>query len=243
MARREEEGLQVREAAQGASAAGPHVNGFGLRLLSALSPKSANNVCISPVSLAMALVVLRAGAAGRTASEIDRALGIGADDDLSEAFSRLADFLLDGQVDCELRLASCLWPDRSVPLKDEFLARVRRQFRSDVQPLDLAGEPGKCVSVINKWVRRETNGLIPEILSQIDREAVFVLTNAIYFRSPWASPFERALPGDFRLDKRLGESEGTIEVPMLRETARPEIRRKTPTRNSSSCRIARPAWR
>ena len=215
-----EEDRRIQAIAQVSAAAGPHVNSLGLRLLSALSRKISGNIFFSPVSLAMALAVLRAGAEGQTASEIDRALDIDADDDLSRAFGGLAEFLSQSQVGCELKLASCVWRDRSIPIKKDFLARVRQELRSEVRPLDFAGKPDRCVSVINAWVRRQTNGLIPAVISDIDPEALFVLTNAIYFRARWTSPFKQTVPGDFHLDGRLGGTKGTVSVPMMHDIAR-----------------------
>jgi serpin B len=79
---------------------------------------------------------------------------------------------------------------------------------------------------VNAWVSSRTEGKIPRILDELDRNAV-VLLNAIYFRAHWAQPFREGLT---RNDAFHLTAERRVDVPMMGNTGRYE-------------RVARPGYR
>ena len=47
----------------------------------------------------------------------------------------------------------------------------------------------KTVSSINSWVKKNTDGMIPKIIENADRDAVMMLINAVAFEAKWETPY------------------------------------------------------
>ena len=78
-------------AADWGAAAGTQINDFGLNLFRRLDGNS--NLCFSPTSIALALAMVRPGAKGQTAAEMDKVLpGLGTDADASELAALMRSF-------------------------------------------------------------------------------------------------------------------------------------------------------
>src|SRR5436190_20743681 len=83
-------------------------NQFAGRLYSQVNNDPSNNLFFSPSSIVFALTMTYSGAAGKTAGEIEDALGLNLPPDrLHQAFKRLHDETRTGGV--ELRMANRLW--------------------------------------------------------------------------------------------------------------------------------------
>ena len=95
----------------------------------------------------------------------------------------------------ELTVANAIWVARHKPLAEAYLETMRRTFGIDgARPADFAGQPDAERERINKWGAEQTRGRVPEVLpaGSISEETVAVLTNAIYFKGDWRSPFDKA---------------------------------------------------
>src|SRR5262249_31014973 len=86
--------------------------GFGLSLLQQLTRKNpGGNIFISPYSIATVLQVLQNGARGRTAVELQQALGTGnlTVENMNLAAQALAESLSRCQTNVQLNIANALW--------------------------------------------------------------------------------------------------------------------------------------
>ncbi|MEK6979060.1 MAG: serpin family protein [Candidatus Micrarchaeota archaeon] len=157
-------------------------NDFAFRLYSQLKGTS-GNVFFSPLSLVTAWAMVREGARGKTASEIDQVLGLPAvDAERRQAFAVLCNSMSGAaSKPYELMMANALWA--KFPALQEFNRIISEVYRGEVGALDVAR--------INAWVRQHTNDKIPEIVSpdMIDDLTRFILTNAVYFRGTWVYTF------------------------------------------------------
>jgi serpin B len=61
-------------------------------------------------------------------------------------------------------------------------------YKADTRTFDIsdAGVP----DVINGWIESNTNGLIKNMIDELDPSTVMLLINAIYFKGQWNSQFE-----------------------------------------------------
>src|SRR5256885_744125 len=68
---------------------------------------------------------------------------------------------------------------------------------------------------INQWVEKQTADKIKDLIKQGDvtGQTRLVLTNAIYFKGSWATPFKKELTRDEPF--HLGSSDKTVTVPMM----------------------------
>src|SRR5258706_13990652 len=69
--------------------------------------------------------------------------------------------------------------------------RTSSDHGTDVEALDLAGDPDGSRDVINAWVSDQTKQLIPELMPEgsIQPNTALVLTDAVYFAAHWQTPF------------------------------------------------------
>jgi serpin B len=155
------------------------------------------NIFFSPYCISAALALAYAGARGNTAAQMARALRFDPDPHiLHPAFGALETGLAELERDgaLQLRVASRLWPHTSCRLLEEYVTLVRRCYGASLTPLDYR-RPEPARQVINAWAEERTGGRItdlipPGILTSLTR---LVLTNVIYFKGRWSSPFRLRL--------------------------------------------------
>lgn len=153
------------------------------------------NLFFSPFNITTALLLIHAGARGRTQGEIEHALGIGlTEDQLHPAFRRLCAELAEREIpDRELGqqfggiesdaglspdqaglpaylycFASSvgLWRQDAYECEADYLRTVREVFGGDSQEVDFASQPAKAAAAINQWAGDKTKGLINQMISQ-----------------------------------------------------------------------------
>ena len=124
---------------------------------------------VSPLSVLTALALVQNGAQGDTLAQLEQALG-GLDRDTLNAYMRAyCDFLTESD---ELKIANSVWTDSSA---------------AQIFSAPLSSK--KTVSSINSWVKKNTDGMIPRIIENADRDAVMMLINAVAFEAKWETPY------------------------------------------------------
>ena len=142
---------------------------------------------VSPLSVLTALALVQNGAEGETLAQLERALG-GLDRDALNKYMRAyCDFLGAGD---ELKIANSVWTDSSVEAKQTFLQKAVDSYSAQIFSAPLSSK--KTVSSINSWVKKNTDGMIPKIIENADRDAVMMLVNAIAFDAKWETPYKRS---------------------------------------------------
>ncbi|HSN34908.1 MAG TPA: serpin family protein [Arthrobacter sp.] len=175
---------------------------LGASLLADGGDAGGGNVISSPGSLLIALGMLRAGASGGTAAEMDSVLGLPAEH-RDEAFNALQASLEafdgdPGSVDESnpprrpvLHSANGLFVDKGVPTGEDYLQSLARHYGTGVYPVDFQDE-ATTSPAIDAWVSKNTGGRIKKAPAQYNRENTFSLLNAVYFASAWNVPFDPA---------------------------------------------------
>src|SRR5262249_28468810 len=91
---------------------------------------------------------------------------------------------------------------------------LRRHYGAGLHQVDFAGSPGGAREAINRWTEQRTGGKIKDLLPReaITGDTRLILTNAVYFKADWASPFKKSgtEPGDFRL-----AGGATVRTPLM----------------------------
>jgi serpin B len=196
------------------AAGAPAINDFGLRLLRTLTDSSGANVMVSPLSVSLALAMTYNGAAGTTRTAMTQTLGIAAIS--AEEFNHGNRSLLEGiqKADpaVQIEIANALWLQSGLRIDPGFLRLSHDFFDAAPESLDFAGNPQQAARHINDWVKQRTRGKIPEIIKDLSRNTVLVLTDAVYFKGRWTIPFDQkeTKPRSFHLPG--GRS---ITVPMM----------------------------
>lgn len=183
-----------------AMSAATAVNAFGFDLLRAMQPHG--DAVVSPASIALALAMARAGAAGTTATQLDAVLHAAASDahptwlnalDAALA-SRSGTFKDSGGRDqtVALRIANATFSQRDMALKPTFLQALGERFGAGVRLVDYRTATEAARQAINGWVSDQTEQRIKELLAAgvLDDQSRLVLVNAIYLKAAWVSPFD-----------------------------------------------------
>ncbi|HMN13386.1 MAG TPA: serpin family protein [Bellilinea sp.] len=191
---------QIKAVAQGN-------NTFAFNLYRQLAAKDGNLV-LSPYSISQALAMTYAGAAGTTAEELARVMQFNlAQDKFHPAFNSLdltlrQQSLQDGKPLFEFNVANALWGQKGYTFLEPFLNTVSKNYGGGLKELDFARSE-EARSAINRWVEAQTNNKIKDLIppDALDELTRLVLTNAVYFKAPWAVQFqpESTQPGDFYL--------------------------------------------
>ena len=174
-------------------------NQFALDLYAKLRGQE-GNLFFSPYSISTALAMTRAGAGGDTAAEMDRTLHFTLPEaPLQAAFGALVREINGDPADAkrgyQLSTANALWGQKGFPFKTKFLKLVNDNYGAGLREVDFKAAAEQARSAINAWVEKETRDKIKNLLHQGDLtpDTRLVLTNAIYFKGDWVSPFKKAL--------------------------------------------------
>jgi serpin B len=196
-------------------------NEFGLALYQQLSAQD-GNLFLSPYSISNAFALTYAGARENTAAEMRETLRFRlADDQLHPAFGRLIAHLhgTGEERPFQLTVANRLWGQQDYGFLPEFIQLGDRHYGAGLEEVDFVRAAEAARLRINAWVAERTGDKIQDLIPPgvLDDMSRLVLTNAIYFKAPWAIPFQedQTEPGDFQLAS--GEK---VTVPMMRQSLR-----------------------
>jgi serpin B len=176
-------------------------------------PKDKSSV-YSPLSLWIAMAMVEGGAEGKTKDELRTSLALG-----KMSTQQIGDQLrkIGNSKNYEIGIANGLWPSANHKYEQEYIAEIRKNFDADFNPLDFAKDTEGSRLKINAWVDQKTRGKIKEVISKntLDRQTLFVLTNAIYFKGSWEHPFQEfaTKKKDFFLTTKK-----TIQIPAMTQT-------------------------
>ena len=179
--------------------------------------KTPGNLMLSGTSVRHAMEIAYLGARGDTAREMSAALELPADTAKAGALAKAEDAAWqEARGKAELFVANRLWADKAFPLKGEFTTAADAAFGAAAEPVDFQHAPDVARRAINAWVSEKTAQKIPDLLAEgsLDKRTRVVITNAVYFKGRWASPFAAAATKDepFKGSK-------AANVPMMHATS------------------------
>ena len=189
---------------------------FGCELYSELKAE-AGNLFLSPFSISTALSMAAAGAKGRTAEEMDRVLHLPAD--APAAFGEVLKSLNAAPAGKQKRgftlsTANALWAQQGYPWRPEYKKLAATDFGAGLYDVDFKGNAEAARAVVNAWVEKETHDKIKELLPQgsVTIDTRLVLTNAIYFKGDWQTPFEKKATKELPFTLASGKK---AEMPLM----------------------------
>lgn len=162
------------------------VTDFAVRLFQqSLEPEE--NTLISPLSVMNALVMTANGANGETLSQMGNLFGA----DIDSLCSYLSDYQSSIPSDKKYQFhnANSIWikNDNNFTVNQDFIKTNQDLFNAEIFQADFDQSTLKS---INKWVSKNTDKLIPEILDRIPEDAVMYLVNALAFDAEWQTIYK-----------------------------------------------------
>ncbi|KAF4102738.1 leukocyte elastase inhibitor-like [Onychostoma macrolepis] len=127
------------------------------------------------------------------------------EDQIHSSFNKLMSELKKPGAPYVLSLANRLYGEQSYQFVEKFLNDAKRYYEAGLEEVDFKMKSDPARININKWVEKNTQGKIKDLLPQrsIDAMTRLVLVNAIYFKGNWEKKFpkEATRDGQFKLNK------------------------------------------
>lgn len=193
-------------------------NDFSFDLLKeTIKNSDESNVFISPLSVSLALGMLRNGAVGTTKTEMEAALKMSglSDSEINEYYRLMQSNLPGMDPKTKLSIANSIWvrDDISFKVKPEFLKTNSDYFNAYFKVMDF--NQTWALDTINSWANRKTNVLIPKVLTDIDSSIMMLLMNAIYFKGTWVTQFDKKATSEYAF---TNEFNAQVKVNMMNAT-------------------------
>ena len=190
-------------------------NGFTLNFLKTVNEtdRSGRSFIYSPLSITYVLGMVNDAATGNTEKELEETLGFheGGIQAVNDYCKNLIDNLPKADEDVELDIANAIFLNKDYTLKPQFEEDMAYYYDAKAEALDFSSS--KTLSHINDWCKKQTKGMIPSILDEVNPEMVSYLLNAIYFKADWTNKFD---PKNTKNEK-FTTGTGSTEMPMMQQ--------------------------
>lgn len=186
--------------------------GFDLYKNIASYEKEAENLMVSPLSVALALAMTYNGAETSTREAMEKALRLQefTREEINGSYQSLVQALKSLDPKVLLEIANAVFYRQEFHVEKEFTDLNKKFYDAVVEGLDFASP--KSVDIINDWVNTGTHSKIPVILKEITPNQVMFLLNAIYFKGVWTREFDPKKTEMLPFTLETGKS---IQIPMM----------------------------
>ncbi|HYD18307.1 MAG TPA: serpin family protein [Patescibacteria group bacterium] len=161
--------------------------------------EKSDNLVVSPYNAMAALSMVAKGADGLTRDEMAKTLFGVASADLEKAANDYvalnADVLAANKDQVTLTTANGVWTNQErLKLDPAYADDLKKTHSAEISAEDFGDK--KTVAKINQWASDNTNGLIPEVLTELKKDDAAVLASALYFKGDWTHKFDKKLTED-----------------------------------------------
>ena len=172
--------------------------------------KEQDSFVISPLSAKLALSMAAAGAdnGSVTEKELLDLFGYGTKEDMLDDCGKIIAELDSSKT---ISTANSAWlSERLKGLNDGYSDTLKKAFSAERFTENLSSDG--FVKKLNKWVDKNTNGMIPQLLnSPLSEDARLALVNALYFKNEWVYKFDKQSTHD----RDFNGKNGTVQVPTM----------------------------
>ena len=150
-----------------------------------------SNICISPVSVYMALALATECANGETRDEILNAVGVTYDEvknftKVLYGFSNreyyYTNMMNNKKILAFEELANSIWVDKNTTLKEDGINNLANNFNCDLFSVNFKTSEGE--KAINAYIKEKTHGIIDSDLD-LSPETLITLINTFYLKEVW----------------------------------------------------------
>lgn len=143
------------------------------------------NILISPLSVALALAMTANGASNDTLKEFEELFGLSIEE-INAGFKAYVNNLPSSE-DSKLHIANSIWfRENGISLYDDFIKKNKENFSAEI--LQRAFDKS-TVDEINAWVDENTDGMIDNLIDDIDISVMMYLINALVFDAKWEDQY------------------------------------------------------
>jgi len=167
-------------------------NKFSFDIYKLLKNKNENFI-LSPFSISSAMAMTYAGSKNNTLAEISNTFHFNKNlIDFHKDFNNLYGVNFNKKSKVQFYSANSIWINKNLKLKDDYLSNNKQYYSGTAYFQDFQNNPDESRININKWVEKNTNKKITNLLksSDIDESTRLVLVNALYFNGSWEKQFK-----------------------------------------------------
>ena len=189
---------------------------FDIFRSAAYNSKATENLIISPLSISTALSMALNGANGPTRDSMLKALRVKniTPGEINQSYKDLSEALLSVDKRVLISIANSVWAENNFVVKKPFTDILTGYYNAEAKSFDV--KDPLAPKQMNSWIEANTNGLIKNMISQLDDNTVMLLINAIYFKGKWKSQFDASKT----VNQTFYKSNGTTsQVPMMKQTS------------------------
>ncbi|XP_029396885.1 serine protease inhibitor A3M [Mus pahari] len=190
---------------------------FAFSLYKKLALKNSDkNIFFSPLSISAGLAVVSLGAKGKTLEEILEGLKFNltetSEADIHQGFGHIIQRLSQPGDQVLISTGNALFVEKHLHILTEFKEKARALYQAEAFTADFQ-QPHEAKKLINDYVSNQTQGMIKELMSELDERTLMVLVNYIYFKGKWKISFDPqdTFESEFYLDEKR-----SVKVPMMK---------------------------
>ncbi len=174
---------------------------FAAKLFKKSLSDEGKNSLISPLSVIFALGLTANGAGGETLKQMEEVFGITAEELNLYLYSYAKS--KDENDLSKFEIANSIWftdNEMMLTINNDFLQTNADYYNASAYKSNFS-DP-QTVTDINNWVYAKTNGMISEIIQQIEPDNVMFLINALAFEGEWSEQYDKnsVVDGHFTLE-------------------------------------------
>ena len=158
-----------------------------------LTSQESENSVISPISVFICMYMLKHGANGVTKTELEKALSI-EDSNGQEAQDVIKVLTQSSNSQFTLTAANGLFMQVKFDPVAEYVKYLKKNFSAHVQTVAFGTSAGE--KIVNKWVEKQTNGKIKDLVKETQKDTLLALINAVYMKGKWQQPFKKSSTRD-----------------------------------------------
>ena len=189
------------------------INDFSFSMLQkVVSRNGSESTICSPVSAASLLAMMNDGATDVSRKELLKVLGFSESntEGLNKYFQKLMVDLPATDKTTTMHMANAMYVRKSYEFLPAFTNDMKLYYGATAETLDF--DTQQAVEHINAWCNTQTEGIIPEIIKQIEPQTLSILVNAICFKGKWTDPFISETTQKASFKKENGNS---VQVDMM----------------------------
>ncbi|XP_003788459.1 serpin B7 isoform X2 [Otolemur garnettii] len=162
------------------------------------------NMFFSSLSLFTALALIRLGARGDCASQIDKLLhwngasgyanSSNSQPEFQSQLKRVLSDINTSHKDYDLSIVNGLFVEKVYDFHKNYIECAQKLYNANVERVDFTNDIEDTRGKINEWIAKETHGKIKNVFNEgsISSSSVMVLVNAVYFKGKWESAFTKS---------------------------------------------------
>ena len=170
-------------------------NVFALRFLDEVNKmeKAEKSFFFSPLSLTYLFGMANNAGDDNAHDWIEKLLGFseGGLDELNAYCETLITQLPEVDPQVKFGIANAFFANKGVgySLNQTFVETLQNHYKATVDQLDFSAP--KSLTTINNWCSEKTEGLVPKMFEELDKSALAMFINALYFQGEWSSKFNK----------------------------------------------------